>query len=206
MLDLHKLVYDFAAGLRAADALGPQARSQRGSRVYQTGIGPHSEDAAIKLTLDQMRARDEMTYRYVRPIPYPHSRRRCDLGIGMPTTWAIEVKMARAFGDNGRLDDTYLKDLLSPYERDHSALSDATKLLEFDCRRAILIYGFEYPTRPLEQATKALELLMGAVVKISARVEASFDGLVHPIHSSGRVMAWEVLSAVPPETCSAQPL
>jgi hypothetical protein len=57
--------------------------------------------------------------------------------------------MCRAFGDNGRLDDTYLKDLLSPYDADHSALSDANKLREsaFSCRKGVLVYGFEYDSR-----------------------------------------------------------
>ncbi len=80
--------------------------------------------------------------------------------------------------------------------RTAAAITDAVKLLEFDCRRAILIYGFEYPSRPLEPAVKTVELLLSARVAISKRFEASFDGLMHPIHSSGRVIAWEVLGAL----------
>ncbi len=204
MLDLETVVHDLATGLKAADALGLRARSQRGSRLYRAGIGPHSEDAAMGAAVAQMKIKDPMTYRDVRPVPYPQSRRRCDLGIGKPTAWAIEVKMARAFGDNGKLDDTYLKDLLSPYERDHSALSDATKLLEFDCRRGPDLW-FRVPESTPRTGNEALELLMAAVVKISTRIEVSFKELMHPIHSNGRVIAWEVLSAVPPEDRSSQP-
>jgi len=60
--------------------------------------------------------------------------------------------MVRAFGDNGKPDDTYLHEVLSPYDGDHSALSDASKLRSssFACRKAVLIYGFDYDKRPLE--------------------------------------------------------
>ena len=75
-----------------------------------------------------MRLRRPGVYDIAAPIPYPGSRLKCDLGMGNPTHWAIEVKMARAFGDNGKLDDTYVKDLLSPYASDHSALMDIAKL------------------------------------------------------------------------------
>jgi hypothetical protein len=150
-MELSHIVQQVAAGLRAADARSPQAASQRGTRVYQPGIGPHAEDAAMRLTLTEWR-RDVPDLRAVQGFPYPDSRFRCDLGLGDPLEWAIEVKMARAYGDNGKLDDTYVKDLLSPYPRDRSALTDAQKLSEsgFACRKALLIYGFDYPDRPVE--------------------------------------------------------
>jgi len=128
-------------------------------------------------------------------VDYPHSRLKCDLGIGEPLEWAIEVKMARAFGDNGKLDDTWLKDLLSPYPSDHSALSDASKLRlsSFDCRLAILVYGFDYPTHPLEIALHALDVLLRDAGSVGSPISAGFENLVHSVHARGSVTAWEIL-------------
>ena len=54
--------------------------------------------------------------------------------------------MARFKGDNGKPDDTALKDILSPYESDRSAVTDTMKLgaAAVAVRKAILIYGFEF--------------------------------------------------------------
>ena len=49
--------------------------------------------------------------------------------------------------DNGKPDDTGIKDLISPFRSDRSALGDAYKLAvsEFPARRAVLVYGFDDP-------------------------------------------------------------
>jgi hypothetical protein len=135
------------------------------------------------------------SYEDAQPIQYPNSRLQCDVGIGHPTEWAIEVKMARAFGDNGKLDDTYVKDVLSPYQADHSALSDVTKLRGsgFQCRKAILVYGFGYSGRDLEPLLDALEVLARYGSRLGSREVASFTDLVHPVHAQGLVAGWEVL-------------
>jgi hypothetical protein len=59
--------------------------------------------------------------------------------------------MARPNGDNGKPDDTAIKDILSPFRADRSALTDCLKLAEspIQARRAILIYGFDDGRRPL---------------------------------------------------------
>jgi hypothetical protein len=196
-VELAQIVTDFASGLKGADALSPQAVSSRSGKAYQPGIGPHGENAAVKLVLNQMRRLRPGNYESARPVQYPSSRLQCDLGVGDPLEWVIEVKMARAFGDNGKLDDTYVKDILSPYETDHSALSDVKKLRSsgFDCRKAILVYGFAYSGRELEPLLQALEVLANLNGPVGKRVERSFTGLVHPVHTEGVVAGWEVLNA-----------
>ena len=110
------------------------------------------------------------------PVRYPTSRQTCDIGLGSPLEWAIEVKMARAYGDNGKPDDTWIKDLLSPYPEDRSALTDAHKLRDsaFSCHRAVLVYGFDYASKPLEAIFVALETLLRAQLSVGSRVHASF--------------------------------
>jgi hypothetical protein len=130
LLQLADLVPDMAEALRRADGFAPSAVSQRGTRTYRPGIGPHSENAALGLALAQLKSIPRYS---VVPLgqfePYPRApRQKCDLWFGRPLEWTIEVKMARFRGDNGRPDDTALKNLLSPYESDRSALGDCLKL------------------------------------------------------------------------------
>ncbi|MBD0328571.1 MAG: hypothetical protein ICV64_00485 [Thermoleophilia bacterium] len=102
--------------------------------------------------------------------------------------------MAEGAATTASRDDTSLKDLLSPYDTDRSALTDAGKLAHrgFDCRTAILIYGFDYADRPLDPAIEAFELLGSHRVQLGRRHEARLDHLVHPVHAAGRVFGWEV--------------
>jgi hypothetical protein len=97
--------------------------------------------------------------------------------------------MARLRGDNGKPDDTAIKDILSPYDADRSALADCTKLAtaQFTCRKAVVIYGFDYSDRLLDPMIDAFELLAARRVQLSIREVAIFGPLVHPVHAAGRV-------------------
>jgi hypothetical protein len=81
MLKLADVVDDMAEALRRTDALEPVARSQRGTRTYQPGIGPHGENAAVRLALDQLA--DMPRYGGMKLgqfLPYPDvPRQKCDL-------------------------------------------------------------------------------------------------------------------------------
>src|SRR5262249_7551511 len=142
-MDLAAIVAALARGLLAADGLRPVALSHRSGRAYQPGIGPHAENAAVALALASIG--DEALLGFCGQFaPYRGlPRQKCDLWVGKPYEWVIEIKMARLRGDNGKPDDTAIKDILSPYESDRSALADCTKLAnaEFTCRKAIVIYG-----------------------------------------------------------------
>lgn len=192
---LEQLVSAWAAALRAVDHRRPVWTSRTG-RVYQAGIGPHAEDAAMALMLAELRSASPLAGMAMGQfIPYPgKGRQRCDLFFGEPPEWVVEAKMARFRGDNGKPDDTSLKDLLSPYPADRSALTDAVKLAHsgFDCGKAILIYGFDYSNRPLEPAIHAFELLASEVVELGRRVQAPLGDLVHPVHAFGAVFGWEI--------------
>lgn len=193
-LTITQLVTDFAAAFEAADAESPRYVSRTG-REYKPGLGPHSEDRAVALVLDQMRRRDAVTYGDSgQGLAYPEKRQRCDLYIGRPAQWAVEVKMARFFGDNGKPDDTSIKDLLSPFEVHRSALSDCAKLAasQLAPHKALLIYGFDSESLPLETAIDAFEYLASRKVELGPRASAPLHSLIHPVFSRGTVFGWQI--------------
>jgi hypothetical protein len=195
-MELEQIVGDFAAGIEAADRRRPQATSNDGARLYKPGIGPFSEDAAVRLTLAEMRAAHGDAYAIAGKRRYPSSRSECDLALGELPEWAIEVKMARLGRDNGTYEDTTTKKILSPYPDDRSAVTDCRKLANsgFAGKRAVLIYGFNDPKRPIMRLIEAFEFIAARDVTLGPREEAPFSHLVHPVFTTGHVWAWEVLT------------
>ena len=193
-MELAEFVRDFAEAMQVADALRPQARSRRGTRLYRPGIGPYAEDAAVDLTLSALQRIHPQRYVLQTGIRYPASRQKCDLGIGDPLEWAVEVKMARLSGDNGKPDDTSVQQVLSPFSTDRSAVSDAHKLVNSSIapHKAVLIYGFNDEARPLLTLIDAFEALAGHYVSLGQRNSAAIAALSHPVFQSGAVFAWSV--------------
>lgn len=197
-LELPQLGEDLAKALMAADALRPVARGR--SKEFRPGIGPHSEDETVRLAsvqLESIRVPEYLT-RVHRLVAYSSgSRQKCDLciGEGRPFDWAVEVKLLRFLGDNGKPNDNMIAHLLSPYPEDRSALTDCEKLLEnaLGRRCAVVIIAYECRERRLELAIEAFECLARARIKLGPRVEMPFSGLVHPVHQAGTVFGWEIL-------------
>jgi hypothetical protein len=192
---LAEFVATFAQALSAADGRRPSAVSPRSGRVYQPGIGPHPEDRAVDLIVAEL-ALMRPDWRLALRQCYPGSRQTCDLLWGEPSQWAIEIKMFRPNGDNGKPDDTAIKDILSPFASDRSALSDCRKLVESEIapHQAVLIYGFDDRRKPLHDMITAFETLAKTRVIIGERHQAPIGPLVHPVHQTGAVFAWEVRS------------
>jgi len=196
---LATIVEDFATCIKLADAGRPQAVNIRSKEPFQAGIGPHSEAQVVKLVTDEMVVYQPQLYEGSVSIgvPYPESpRQKCDLCVGDPSEWkwAIEIKMLRFLGDNGKLNDNILMHILSPYPEHRSALTDCMKLSASSLSRskAIVIYGFEHDMWPLEPAIEAFEILAQAKVGLSQRYSTMFENLVHPIHARGKVFGWQL--------------
>jgi hypothetical protein len=187
-----RLARDFAAGLMLADARNPRWGA------YQPGIGPHTEVQTVALVLAGLRREHPAQYGSVQTgVRYPNSpRQKCDLLISPSggRSWAVEVKMLRLMGDNGKPNDNMLMHILSPYPSHRSALTDCQKLATsgFSGSLAILIYGYDYDALPMEPAVEAFEQLAEHRVRLGPRQAASFDGLIHPVHRRGGVFVWEV--------------
>ena len=187
-----RLARDFAAGLMLADARRPRWAA------YQPGIGPHTEPQTVALVLAELRRDHPALYGSVQTgAPYPNSpRQKCDLLItpSGSRAWAVEVKMLRLMGDNGKPNDNMLMHILSPYPNHNSALTDCQKIAAsgFSGSLAVLIYGYDYDAWPMDPAVEAFERLAAQRVRLGLRHVASFDGLIHPVHRRGGVFVWEV--------------
>jgi hypothetical protein len=195
MLSINQLVTDFASALHAVDARRPVHKD------YLPGIGAHNEDAAVALILAEMRTRNPTRYATCgQGLRYPGTKQSCDLWVGEPVCNVTEVKMARFWGNNGKPDDTSIKDLLSPYASHRSAVTDCVKLTSsgFGCEKSILIYGFEKPDArmPLEPIIEAFEAVARLNVTLGERHEELVPSLVHPVHARGAVYGWSVSTRV----------
>lgn len=178
-IELYQLVWDFASGIEKADALRPACVSASG-RAYSPGIGPHTESRTIELVLEQLAWHDHSVPRT--SVPYPcASRQKCDLVL--EGEWAVEVKMLRFLGDNGKPNDNILMHILSPYPAHRSALTDCMKLRSsgFAERLAILIYSYDYAGWPMDPAVEAFEASRHAV----GRAWYENGGRVRPPRASG---------------------
>jgi hypothetical protein len=195
------LIEDIAAAIKRIDERGPQAGNARTGALYQPGIGPHPETQAVNLIVSELAELSPSRYgnRLHVGVPYPIGGQKCDLCIGAPPSWewAVEIKMLRLMGDNGKPNDNMLMHILSPYPNDRSALRDCRKLIESGLpgRKAVVIYGFDYPRLPMDPAIEAFEILAGRCVGLSDRAVGSYQDLVHPVHRAWRVFAWEILPA-----------
>jgi hypothetical protein len=189
---LAQIVADYAEALKAVDGTGGAFNA------YQPGIGPFSESEGLKLALGYLKETQPTTYQFAGERPYPHSRTRCDLVI--PGEWAIEFKMLRPYGDNGKPAEHWSENALHPYLGNTSAVGDCLKLTrsEFAERKSVIIYGFEHnpPEILLEPTIRAFEVIAEQVmgIRLSARHLAHFGGLIHPVFHQGAVYGWEVLA------------
>ena len=160
-IDLCAFVSDFAAALKAVDSDSPVAKSARNGAPYQPGIGPHTETHTVELVTNRLRS--EPSYATcTSDVPYPGvSRQRCDLCFGASPEWewAIELKLLRMLGDNGKPNDNMITHILSPYPIHRSAVTDGEKLVSSALagKKAVVIFGYDYDQYPMEPAIAGFE-------------------------------------------------
>lgn len=195
-ISLERLAEDFARTIQVVGGRRPVWKSTRTGTEYQPGIGPHPETEVVRLVAEELaRAIPDLYGIFGLGVPYPAATRlKCDWVLGEPPLLAVEVKMLRLMGDNGRPNDNMLMHILSPYPQHRSALTDGPKLLDsgFECRQSLLVYGFDYQDFPMDPAIIAFERLAAVRVNVISTASAPFSGLVHPVHREGRVFAWEI--------------
>jgi len=187
-MNLAGVVSDFA------DALVQIDTSRQSFRNFQPGIGPYGEPQLVKLVVSELNKLPK--YRGA-----VRTKRTPDLLI--PNEWAIEIKITRPFGDNDKEAENWSVNLLHPYPGNVSSIGDCYKLLQYlgPERRAILVIGYEHvPAKvdltPLVDCFQAIATSV-LHIKLSQRTETRRLELVHPVHQSLRVFAWEVSSGNP---------
>ncbi len=194
--NLSELVCDFANGLKQVDQMRPIGRSL--TRQYSPGVGPLPEAKAVKAVTTILAAAKPDVYLSAGPCRYPESRQMCDCRI--PGSWAIEFKLIRPYGDNGKEAEHWSENLLHPYRGNVSAIADCLKLREstFKERKGIIVFGYEHtpPQINLETAVRSFEVIAREVVglKLCDRKVAVIAGLVHPYHQQAKVFGWEIIS------------
>lgn len=166
---------------------------QLAHKHFSPGVGPHGEAEAVRAALSKLRE--------TRPSRYSGAAIKRVPDLLIPGQWAIEFKIVRPFGDNGRPAEHWSENVLHPYAGNTSSLGDCLKLLNSGLseRKAVIIFGYEHtpPRVGLDAAIRGFEVLAREVMglRLTRRIEELRDGLVHPVHQQLRVFAYEVLGA-----------
>ncbi len=183
-MTLQELVLDLSDSLAHIDASGETFR------MFQPGVGPFGEPQLVKRIAEEL----NLLPRYGGAV---RTKRTPDLLI--LSQWAVEIKIARPFGDNGKEAENWSVNLLHPYPGNISTIGDCYKLLNYSGpeRRAVLVIGYEHapPKIDLTRLVASFEVITKDVlhIELSERIETSREGMRHPVHQSLRVFAWEVL-------------
>lgn len=184
MTELDEVIADIADALVEIDSSGVPFKK------YQPGVGPYGEPQLLATVARRMND----TLRYERGA---RTKRTPDLLL--PGEWAIEFKLARPFGDNGKQAENWSVNLLHPYPGNVSTIGDCLKLqaIQSEERKAVAVIGYEHdpPQIDLTPLIASFEEIAQHVmgIRLSPRVEEQRGGLIHPVHQRARIFAWEVL-------------
>lgn len=168
-MELEQVVDDVATALVSIDRCGAPFKK------FQRGVGPYGEPqllAAIARHLNTVPSCGDSV----------RTKRTPDLLI--PERWALEFKLARPFGDNGKEAENWSVNLLHPYEGNVSLIGDCLKLQRLGGveRKGVVVVGYEHtpPRIPLAPLVDAFELVACKVagVRIGRRVQAASGWLV----------------------------
>lgn len=181
-MDLQSLTNDVADLLSLIDREEPPFRN------YRRGVGPCGEPQLVKQIAKRLNGQH--------PDWGAITRRSPDLLI--PGRWALEFKIVRPFGDNGREAENWSVNLLHPYEGNVSAIGDALKLVRLsgEEKKAVLVIRYEHtPAKiPIARLLRAFEVVARESfgINLGQRIQALRTGLIHPVHQQVVVASWEV--------------
>jgi len=173
-----------------ADALVSIDSSRIPYHNYKPGVGPYSEPTLIKKVRDILNENKK----YFNLV---QTKRTPDLLI--KGFWALEFKIVRPFGDNGKEAENWSVNLIHPYPGNISSLGDCVKLGRANLpeRKGIIVIGYEHnpPKIPIEPLIKSFELISEKVMNIQLNqlIIENRKNLVHPVHQQLTVYGWELL-------------
>jgi hypothetical protein len=148
-MELKKVVNDISAALVVVDRSGVPFKR------FQPGVGPYGEPQLLAAVAEHLNTLPA----YSRTV---RTKRTPDLLI--PGQWALEVKLTRPFGDNGKQAENWSVNLLHPDEGNVSLIGDCLKLREL-CgpeRKGVVVIGYEHspPQIALAPLLDAFELFV----------------------------------------------
>src|SRR5580692_10740188 len=108
-MELKQVVDDIAAALFSIDRCGVPHKH------FQSGVGPYGEPQLVSAVAEHLNRIPTYNNRV-------KTKRTPDLVI--PDNWALEFKIARPFGDNGREAENWSVNLLHPYAGNVSTVGD----------------------------------------------------------------------------------
>jgi hypothetical protein len=182
-MDLERVVENIADGLKHIDGSGVAFKH------FQPGIGPYGEPQLVNLVATYLNS----IPRYGNTVK---TMRTPDLLIC--GHWALEIKLARPFGDNGKLAENWSVNLLHPYHGNTSLLGDCLKLQSLNCeeQKGVIAIGYEHdpPQVSLEPLLDSFEVVARQVlhIQLGRRTEARRSALVHPVHQQLVVAGWKI--------------
>jgi hypothetical protein len=196
-LRFDRLVSDVAAAFGELDASAPREPG----KDFAPGLGPLGEPYAIGRVAEILRAKPDGAYAGCAKRKYPGEqaakRPECDLVI--PGEWALEFKMIRPFGDNGRVMEHWSENALHPFPGNISLVGDCFKLVEsgFSERLGAILFGYEHAEVriPLAPVIQAFELIATQVagIRLGPCELRRVSPLIHPVHAVLIVAGWEVI-------------
>jgi len=155
-------------------------------KTFKPGIGPFGEPQIVGIIAERLSSKGIQA----------KTRRTPDLEI--QSQWAIEFKIVRPFGDNGKEAENWSVNLLHPYGGNTSLIGDAIKLTQLYSyeNKGLFVIGFEHnpPKINLNNLVDSFELITQQVINISLGpriTERRFD-LVHPEHQVLRCFGWQL--------------
>jgi hypothetical protein len=184
---LKTLVSDIADSLVVIDSSGVPFRK------FKQGVGPYGEPQLLK-NIRQILNSKKL---YQEKI---ETKRTPDLLI--KDSWALEFKIVRPFGDNGKEAENWSVNLVHPYEGNVSALGDCIKLLRLGIpeKKAVVVIGYEHdpPRIPIQPLIESFEILAENIMKIELgpRETENRKNLIHPVHQQLTVYGWKVCGTI----------
>ena len=183
-MELEQIIDDVGLALSKIDQSGARFKQ------FQLGVGPYGEPQLVGAVANHL----NVLPGYNRAV---RTKRTPDLLI--PGAWALEFKLARPFGDNGREAENWSVNLLHPYAGNVSLIGDCLKLQKLGGkeRKGVVVIGYEHtpPQIPLAPLIDSFELVATKVagVRLGPRHQIIRLGLCHPVHQQALVAGWEVL-------------
>ena len=177
--DIVRIIADL---LKNLDSENPQPKEE-----YEPGIGPIGEPQLVKMIEAQLGSLGLSG-----KIQQTPDLVLCD-------TWALEFKIVRPFGNNGKEAEGWSQNLLHPYPGNVSLIGDAYKLLKLNNfeHKCLFAIGYEHKSAKisLDPLLSSFELITECLMNIplGQRVEETRKDLVHPEHQVLRCISWELV-------------